>query len=87
MSAEPDLVLPDGEPFSCYVMLQDDAPRFWTRCERNAQHYLTDDEVEMFGDFIIEHPRAIVRLYPAPVNGDIGVCVIHHGVIAECVTS
>jgi hypothetical protein len=79
------LRLPDGEPFACYIMLRDDPPRCWTRCEANADEYLTDDEVERFEAWRRDFPRGILSLYPGPVNGGVGVCETHAAVLRQVI--
>jgi hypothetical protein len=60
----PKLLLPDGEGVHCWFMYEDEAPRFWSRCEQWATVQLDEGKTTQIRQWIQENRRAIIGLYP-----------------------
>jgi hypothetical protein len=84
-NTNPDLLLDDGAPVTCYMMLRDDAPHFWTRCENNATVALNKSDRSAFDDWRADHPGAIIMLYPSNVDGTGYLCDTHERVLREII--
>jgi len=80
--ADNPILLPDGAPFSCYMMLQVDPPACWQRCERNATTWIDDDDVERFAAWRDVHRRSPLLLYPVSL-GQVGMCTTHADLLHE----
>jgi hypothetical protein len=78
----PDLLLEDGAPVTCYFMARADAPIFWERCETHATEVLGIKEVDLFHTWMEDNPKAIIRLYPH-VGGKVYLCDTHTSLIRE----
>ena len=82
-AADNPILLPDGAPFSCSMMLQVDPPACWQRCEHNATTLIDDDDVARFEAWRGVHRRAPLLLYPRPIVGQVGMCTPHADLLAE----
>jgi hypothetical protein len=78
----PDFLLPDEAPVTCYFMAKADAPTFWERCETNATGVLEEKEVELFHTWLADNPKAIIHLYPHGGNR-VYLCDTHTSIIRE----
>lgn len=79
-NTRPDLLLPDNAPVSCSFMARADAPIFWERCETNATEKIDPGERTRFDQYLAEHPKSIIMLYPGPTY----LCGTHAEIMREC---
>lgn len=75
-----DFISPDGAPFACSILLQDDPPRFWTRCEKESSHVLDQKESADLKKWLEENPRAILHVYPGE---EVRVCKVHKNTVED----
>ena len=77
------LLLADGEPVRCSLYMQDFAPIFWTRCERDAVAILPESDVARFRAWRDQFPQSPIMLSPGSMPAYL--CEDHLAIVRECV--
>lgn len=78
----PPILLPDGAPVACSMLIDHGGAQSWTRCRYAATTHLDKGDNDRFTEWRSQHPRALIDLYPYYTAR---LCDAHHGLLLQMI--